>query len=114
MAILGGRVRGYAVRDLRGESAGAGSKGNEGMIVTRYQPVWTFDDRGVPVYFLCEVDLDAAGRLVAWRRTPNMGALGSDQTELIGDLSYMFADAVRWKPVALDDLKPGMTFQPAD
>ena len=84
------------------------------MIVTRYQPVWTFDDRGVPVYFLCEVDLDAAGRLVAWRRTPNMGALGSDQTELIGDLSYMFADAVRWKPVALDDLKPGMTFLPAD
>jgi len=80
------------------------------MTATRYQMVWTADRQGMRTYFLCEIDLDASGRLLAWHSDVERVAIGATEAELIGNLSYMFADAVGWKPVALDELKPGMTF----
>ncbi len=84
------------------------------MTLTRYQPVWTADGHGTRTYFLCEVDLDDLGRLIAWREDTDVVAFGNTEAEMIANLSYMFADAVGWKSVALETLRLGMVFDPID
>jgi hypothetical protein len=84
------------------------------MKTTRYQAVWSTDAQGVRTYTLCEVELDPAGRLVGWSDGALLAPQGEAQARLIDDLSYMFADAVRWKAVAYHSLRPGMRFDQRD
>lgn len=76
----------------------------------RYQPVWREAD-GERVYSLCEVYFDEADRLKAWTESPAITPHGETQDELCDDLERMWIDARRWKPVAFEDLKVGMTFE---
>ena len=84
------------------------------MKTTRYQAVWSIDPQGVRTYTLCEVELDVSGCLVDWSEQAAFAPQGNGQAELIDDISYMFADAVRWKAVPFTALRPGLRFDPSD
>jgi len=73
----------------------------------RYQPVCR-DDPGGQVITLCEVYLDADGRLEGWTENPAITPQGGTIADLIGDLFYMQMDATEWVPVSFDALSSGM------
>ncbi len=75
----------------------------------RYQPVLV--RQGEESYLsLCEVYLDAEGRLSAWTG-PGMSPQGNDAEDLEGDLANMLAETRRWAAVPRDELKVGMAFE---
>lgn len=82
------------------------------MTAWRYQPVWK-DFGEQRVYSLCEVYIDADGKLESWTDDPAMIPQGEEPDELRMDLTHMLMDSMRWVPVAVDTLTVGMTFQRA-
>jgi len=79
----------------------------------RYQPVITVDVFGGKTFSICEVYFDEQGRLNAWTEEAFIHALGDDLDELRRDLCLMLANAMKWEPVLLADMKVGMTFERA-
>jgi hypothetical protein len=81
----------------------------------RYQPVYTvYDKEGYSErsYSLIEVYLKGKrGKLEAWTEKSEMTPYGETQAGLVRDLANMLREATRWKAVAFDDLKVGMTFE---
>jgi hypothetical protein len=81
-----------------------------------YLPVWTrpAQDR---VLRLIEVYFDDDGCLNSWTDNPidhPQCPQGNSVPDMIGDLANMLRDAARWKPVTVEDLKVGMTFDLAE
>jgi hypothetical protein len=76
----------------------------------RYQPVYWEDDAG-PVMTLCEVYFDENDRLKMWTTDPAMHPMGATFEDLSRDLCWMLANAYKWRPVAFNSLRVGMTFE---
>jgi len=79
----------------------------------RYQPVWIEDPDGSTVFGLCEVYFDDAGKLSAWTEEYAMAPGGDTLDDMRGEISQMFADAYKWRPVRFVDIHVGMTFDRA-
>lgn len=75
----------------------------------RYQPVFTVQN-GETVFSVIEVHVQPDGTLWAWTESTAMTPYGETVEELAGDLAHMLADAWKWKPVAYESLRTGMTF----
>lgn len=75
----------------------------------RYQPVWA-DSNGERTFGLCEVYLDADGKLEMWTESMEMGAIGNDMEDLVGTCARMLVDAQKWVPVEHAALQVGETF----
>lgn len=77
----------------------------------RYQPVWV-DDGDQRIFSLCEVFLDADGKLRSWSEAQEIAPMGASVIEdLIESLKLMLADAGKWEPVEFAELAVGMTFK---
>lgn len=79
----------------------------------RYQAAFS-DATGERVYFVIDVELDDMGRLEHWNGQPMIPATGETAGELAEDLEQMLADVRAWKPVAIETLEVGMTFEPGN
>ena len=62
-------------------------------------------------YSLCEVYLDAHGKLDSWTEAMAVAPVGNDIPDLVGALNLMLQAAQKYEPVEYGTLKSGMTFQ---
>jgi hypothetical protein len=74
----------------------------------RYQPVWQ-DEGAERTYSIVEVFLDG-DRLQSWTQNPTIAPDGDTWDELQRDLGRMYEDCWNWQPVALAEMRVGMTF----
>jgi hypothetical protein len=81
----------------------------------RYQPVRFIEkvgDNPEIIFQLCEVYLDAKGRLEKWTDPPGICPSGEGTIDqLTGDLCRMLIDAYCWEPVNFQDMHTGMSFK---
>ena len=80
----------------------------------RYQAVYVENKDNACEYSVCEVYLDANGRLEAWTESRRIAPLGETLDELLGDIRCMTEDISKWKPVPYNALRAGMTFEHSD
>lgn len=77
----------------------------------RYQPVYTENGEGDCGITLCEVYFYEDGTLKAWTEDPAIAPGGETWEELSKDLCRMLADTYKWRTVAFNSLRVGMTFE---
>ena len=81
----------------------------------RYQAVFGENENDFDgtcnVYTICEVYLDADGKLEFWTESEAIAASGETIEELTADLQLMLKDISTWQPIHFDSLEIGMTFE---
>lgn len=76
-----------------------------------YQTVFRIEN-DEPFYWLIEVHVDSDGKLQSWFAEGRTAApCGNSWGEVGSTIAMMMADNYRWKPVAYDELKPGMKLE---
>ncbi len=79
----------------------------------RYQPVWA-DYGDERAFGICEVYLDADGKLEMWTESMEIAPGGDDAEGLVKDCARMLVDAQKWLPVEHAAMEMGMTFTQTD